>query len=259
MSDPVDEALVSADTRPIPALVDTQVRVLAMVLAANVREGLRAAIGAEKWLEAAVVDWYDYPITLGLLADARLPAISVWRVKTSVAGPGQRRDSRRATFGVRYWLDSTTRDLLPRMWPALHAAQEVMTRTLTGEGLIDLDMPGVKKIPSTDLLGLAGFEFIYPETIVGQPDFASAADGEVGQVFPVLELTFDAQHYPVFGGLPYPQQTDLPLLEQLCVALWDGTPVGGRAPEDQPMVEIVATAPTLSLEERSRALLGGQS
>lgn len=254
MSEPVDTSARSAGVRPIPALVDVQAHTLAVVLAANVRYALAEAVGAEKWLGAAVVDYYDFPVTLNLLSDYRLPSLSCWRVRTGVAGSGQRRGHRRATFAVRYWLDATPGEWLPKVWPALQAANEVIAQTLTGRALIDLDIPGERRVPSTDLLELAGFDYVFPDTIVGEPDFAIDVSGETGQLYPVLNVTFDASHVPMFGGLPYPTELDLPLLEQLCFQLWDGTPeaVGGRTPDEQPIVEGQAQ----SLEARSRALLG---
>ena len=159
---------------------------------------------------------------------------------------------------IRYWLDATPVDWLPRVWGALQMAYEVIARTLTGEATIDLLFPGpdgLHREPSTELLMLAGFTVIHDGTILGSADFAS--DGS-GQIYPVLEVTFDAEHLPLFGGLPYslefPNGVDLSTLTQLCFELWDGTPVdeGGRGDENQPIV-----AGKASLIERSRALLGG--
>ncbi len=257
---PADENLRSAGTAPVASLVDTQLRALATVLGANIRYALKDAVGAEKWMSAPVVDVYDHPITLNLLNDYRLPAVAVWRRTTGVLGPGQRRESRRTTFVMRYWLDSTPPEWLGKVWPALQAGLEVSIRTLTGNGLIDLTLPDKSRIPATDILKLAGFEYFFPETIQGATDFAISDAGEVGQLYPVLELVFDAQHVPIFGGLAYPEEVDLPLLEELCVALWDGTQVNGRAVEDQPVVELKVSMQ--SLEERSRAAIarngGGQ-
>lgn len=237
MSGKVSLADRSAGTQRVGGLVDTQVHALAAVLAANVRFALSQSRGAQAWDGDAVVDFHAFPITLSLLSDYRLPALACWRTRTSTSPSSRHRRSRRATFNVRYWLDATPREKLADFWPALHAAYEVIVATLNGDALINLELPGEPKtMPSTDLLGMAGFEFIYSDAIVGTTDFAVEAGGETGMLYPVLDVTFDADHAPLLDGLPYPTEPTWPLLESLVFELWDGTAVGGRADEDQPIV-----------------------
>lgn len=249
----VDTEAVSAGTQRVLSLVDTQARVLACVIGANVRYALQHTTGTEPWLEAPVVEYYDFPVTLNLLNNFRLPSVSVWRVRTSIEGAGARHDSRRGSFMLRYWLNAMPPDHLPLRWAALQVAFEVAVQTLLGDALIDLEMPGEKRIPSTELLKYAGIEFVHKESIVGSADFAADVSGVLGQLYPVLEIAFETQHVPMFGGLVYPAPVDWPDLEQLCFQLWDGTPVesGGRLPEDQPIVE------GKSLIERSMERLNG--
>jgi len=245
----------SIGVQPITSLVDVQVETLASVLAANVKFALESAVGAEKWLGNACVDYHPFPITLGLLNDYRLPALSCWRVTTRTVHRKKKKE-RRAQFAVRYWLDSTGRDHLPEVWGALQAAYEVIARTLAGDSVLDLLTPGPDgpaTCPSTDLLTLAGFLDIDLETIRGAADFAQAPGA--GQLYPVLEVTFEAEHTPLFGGLPYsvefPNGVELPDLKELCFQLWDGTAVAaGRRPDEaQPILS------GKSLVERSLELL----
>lgn len=256
MSTPVVVADHSANSQKIADLRDVQVEVLAQVLGANIRHALDEALGASRWLENMCVDWHPYPVTIGLLNDHRLPAISVWRTQTMTM-KRKKRVERRATFAIRYWLDSTPMDWLPRSWGALQMAYEAITRTLTGEACIDLlhvDTDGKHRVPSSELLVAAGFTVIHDGTIRGVGDFAQAEDGTI---WPVLEVTFDAEHLPLFGGLPYslefPNGVDLSELKELCFQLWDGTPEaeGGRGDENQPIVA------GKSLVERSADLLSG--
>lgn len=256
MSEPTDINERSVGIQPIPALVDPQVSTLARVLGANVRFALKEALGAEKWLENPCVDWHPWPVSLGLLSDMRLPAISCWRTQTLTVNRKKRKE-RRATFAIRYWLNGTSVDWLPKTWPALQAAYEVIARTLVGDGLVDIISPGPEgthRVPSTELLALAGFLSIDEATIRGAADFVQGA----GLVYPVLEVTFEAEHSALFGGLAYscefPNGLTLDGLEELCFELWDGTPVahGGRGTENQPIVA------GKSLVERSMGLLGGE-
>lgn len=227
----VDVGQHSPNLQQIPSLVDTQLLALGTVLGANVRYGLGSAPEVSKWLGEAVVDHYEFPVTLHSLSAVRLPCISVWRASTVAI----KRQTRRTTFSVRYWLDSTTAEHLPFCWPALQGAYEIITQTLFGAPLVDMDAAGEpKRVPSTDLLKRAGFQFIYKETIRGESDFAADPTGESGRLYPVHTLTFDAEHSPVFGGLPYPMPDELDALEQLAFALWDGS--AGATPE-APIVE----------------------
>lgn len=253
MTDAVDVARASKGVPVIETVRDIQVFALANVLGANLRVALDEASGAERWLGNVCVDRHLYPITLSLLAEVRLPALSVWRTRTQ-ALRNKKKLERRATFAVRYWLDSIPVDWLPLAWPMLHGAFETITRTLTGQSLIDFETvtaDGLRAIPSTELLSLAGFLSVDVDTIVGTEDFAGA-DG--GQVYPVLDVSFEAEHEPLFGGLAYseefPMGIDLPLFERLCFELWDGTVTGGRALEDQPVV-----AGEASLEGRATPLV----
>lgn len=237
--DAVGEASASAGVPVIDLVRDVQVFALANVLGANVRVALDGARGAERWLENVCVDRHLFPITLGLLAEVRLPALSVWRVATQTVRE-KKKVERRATFAVRYWLDAIPVDWLPRAWPMLHGVYETIARTLCGHSLIDFSTPtaeGERAIPSTELLALAGFLSIDVGSIRGVEDFA--ADAGAGRVFPVLDVTFEADHEPLFGGLAYscefPMGIDLPTFERLCFELWDGAS-GGRALEDQPIV-----------------------
>lgn len=251
----VDTALRSAGVQKITAVRDPQVFALAAVLAANVRYALDEALGAERWLENTCVDFHEFPVTLGLLHEYRLPALSAWRVST-LTTRNKKRAERRTTFAVRYWMSATPVEWIPKTWPMLQAAYEVIARTLCEDGLIDLQTPGPNGpavVPSTELLGLAGFLRIDENTIRGAEDFA----GDGNQAFPVLEVTFEAEHLPLFGGLPYscefPNGLELNDLVELCFELWDGTPIpnGGRGTENQPVVA------GKSLLERSMEALEG--
>lgn len=255
MSDAVDLARASAGVPAIDTVRDVQVFALANVLGANLRVALDGAAGAERWLGNVCVDRHLFPITLSLLAEVRLPALSVWRTRTQ-ALRNKKKLERRATFAVRYWLDAVPADWLPAAWPMLHGAYETITRTLTGQSLIDFETvtpEGLRTIPSTELLSLAGFLSLDVDTIIGTEDFAA---GE-GQVYPVLDISFEAEHEPTFGGLAYseefPMGIDLPLFERLCFELWDGTVTGGRALEDQPVVagkaSLSGREPPLVVEE----------
>lgn len=259
MSGVTDTANRSANVRRITSLRDPQVYALATVLAANVRYALEQSQGAEKWMGNACVDYHTFPITLGLLNDYRLPALSVWRQSTQTV-QAKKRTERRSTFVIRYWLDSTPRDWLPIVWPALQAAYEIIARTLVGDSVIDLQTPGPngpRSAPSSDLLVLAGFTVVDESTIRGAADFAT--EPGAGHLYPVLEITFEAEHHPTFGGLPYscefPNGLELSDLQELCFELWDGTPVesGGRGTENQPIVA------GKSLLERSMEVLGGDN
>lgn len=239
MSATIDSAR-SAGVQRVQTLRDPQVFALAVVLAANVKYALEQAVGGEKWLGNACVDFHPFPVTLDLLTEYRLPALSVWRVETATVNV-KKKVERRASFAVRYWLASTGREWLPVMWGALEAAGEVIGRTLTGESLLDLTVPGPKgprAIPGTELLKLAGFTRINENTISWHADFAQVVGA--GNLYPVLNVTFEAEHEPKFGGLPYsiefPNGVDLPLFTKLCFELWES----GRPVENQPIVAGIA-------------------
>jgi hypothetical protein len=240
MSEVVNIADRSAAVLQFSTLTDPQVLTLARVLGANVNYGLREVAEAGKWSGNPCVDYYAWPVTASLLTDVRLPSLSVWRESTSVVYAKKARE-RRARFAIRYWLDATGREWLPVMWGALQGAYEVIARTLTGNSLIDLSVPGPngpRAIPSSDLLCAAGFSHIDENSIRGTTDFAVAGN----QLYPVLEVTFEAEHDAAFGGLPYscefPNGVTLEELNIFTASIWEA----GQGAVEDPLVVVRSVA-----------------